>query len=173
MCWWGNKNFVKCRSWRNWLGGVIDFGGARYWNWREFDWPLATFRVFVQFPESDFLYWTEGANLRLPLWNFAPVLIQGTINFSKVCNRIFWDGSSSKKAKLSHRASWLEEAWALCPLFRLGPLTLGFCIRYRSSKFGTDLLLLPSLKSQKETKTTAPRIPAWSPTVVLTRRHTG
>lgn len=26
---------------------------------------------------------------------------------------------------------------------------------------------------QNETKTTAPRIPAWSPTVVLTRRHTG
>ena len=33
--------------------------------------------------------------------------------------------------------------------------------------------VVKSYKVKKSTKTTAPRIPAWSPTVVLTRRHPG
>jgi hypothetical protein len=45
-----------------------------------------------------------------------------------------------------------------------------------AQRFGSSSLTQEQQKEEekeKGAKTTAPRIPAWSPTVVLTRRHTG
>ena len=44
-----------------------------------------------------------------------------------------------------------------------------------SSKKDLDLVILRGMRKIKikKERTTAPRIPAWSPTVVLTRRHSG
>ena len=41
------------------------------------------------------------------------------------------------------------------------------------SKYNAKPALSNPRMRKKKIKTTAPRIPAWSPTVVLTRRHSG
>ena len=56
----------------------------------------------------------------------------------------------------------------------LKPSTAAFCLSLSPQSQGIMLYELGKKGNKnKIAKTTAPRIPAWSPTVVLTRRHSG